>query len=508
MKFLKPSFKYIEDKTLTSFIAFIYMIVIFAIYPFYMKNGYYDVGGYKFNFYLYSSLGAVLLLLLTGFIELIKSFSKTSITDVFLLLFLISTFISYLLSDYRTFAFLGADEWYLGLIFILLISMTYILLSRLWDFEIIIIYVGLLAAAIVFIIGLLDRFSIYLIYIPQRNPVFISTMGNINWFMGYYSVFVPLGVGLFAFELNKERADNKIRFYGLGMFTLISFCTGFAQGSESVFLVFWALFNVLIYLTYKEFIAVRNVIWILLLWSMSSQIVRFLKNILYYNYDADGLCGVFTTTNYLLIISILLIIALYLSTKNNLKINKKVFIGIILFQAIIIILWLILGIIKTNTDLIKGFNYSLLYFNENFGNFRGEIFKVSIKAFEKMPLKNKIFGVGPDCYKNWVYSINSLSNELRNLWPNDTLVNAHNEALTMLINEGIIGTFLYFSFFISFIIKNFKNSKNPIILCISLATTCYLVHNIVSFMQVLNTPFIFILMGMAKSLDFFDKKHD
>ena len=508
MKYLMPSFKNTDSKALTSFIILIYMLLMFIVYPFYMKTGYVNIGEYKFYFFLYSSIGAVLLLLLTGLTELIKSFNSFTITDVFILGFIISSTISYLASDYRSISFLGADGWYLGFLFILIISIVYILISRLWNYESMMIYISLAVSAVVFLIGFLDRFSIYLIPLNERNPSFISTLGNINWFMGYYSVFVPLGAGLFLFETNKNDR-KKYQLILLGLFVFIAFITGFAQGSESVFLVFFGIINVSIYLCYKKQITFNSVFLLGIIWAASGQIVRILRVFLKFNYDTDNLCGYFTGSNFtLMLLVILLSVNFVFSIKEIKYANKKVIITFYVLEIIGIIIWVILGVIKTNTELISGLNNSVFYFNEKFGNNRGEAYKVTFIAFNKMPLIKKIIGVGPDCYSEWVYSIKDLNYELRTLWPNDILVNAHNELLTMLINEGFLGVFCYFGIFISFIVNSLKKSSNHIILCISLSIICYLVHNMISFMQVLNTPYIFMLMAMGKSLDFFDKKHD
>ena len=45
-----------------------------------------------------------------------------------------------------------------------------------------------------------------------------------------------------------------------------------------------------------------------------------------------------------------------------------------------------------------------------------------------------------------------------------------------------------------------KGEKNPSFYLFSVCIVCYLVHNMVSFAQVLNLPFAFLLMGMGTAV--------
>ena len=51
-----------------------YLLLIFGVYPFYMKEGYVDIGKAKYHFFLYSSLAAVGILSLTGIV--VNCFTK------------------------------------------------------------------------------------------------------------------------------------------------------------------------------------------------------------------------------------------------------------------------------------------------------------------------------------------------------------------------------------------------------------------------------------------------
>lgn len=200
MKFTKPSFNKIDPKALTTFISTVYLIVFFLIYPLFMKSGYVNISYDKYTFFIYSSLVAILLLLVTGLFLLFRELNRILITDFFVLIFILLSTISFLLSSYRQDGLnsvLGAEGWYMGYLTILVMCVLYFLISRLWLFEKIVVYAIFIGSFLVYLLGILDRYSLYIIPLEVRNSSFISTLGNINWFMGFYSVITPLGVVLF-----------------------------------------------------------------------------------------------------------------------------------------------------------------------------------------------------------------------------------------------------------------------------------------------------------------------
>ncbi|MCM1156130.1 MAG: O-antigen ligase family protein [Roseburia sp.] len=142
-----------------------------------------------------------------------------------------------------------------------------------------------------------------------------------------------------------------------------------------------------------------------------------------------------------------------------------------------------------------------LLFNEEFGNNRGLTWMLSVRLYKGLPWIQKIFGVGPDCFELAIYSVPEFSKQLNQLWGHDVFLRcAHNEMLNMLICYGIAGAAAYYGIFVTELKRYLKkdvcfNVEFAIALCI----TAYLVHNFFCYQQVVCTPFVFILMGMAES---------
>lgn len=222
-----------------------YLLLIFGVYPFYMKQGYVDIGKAKYHFFIFSSLAAAgiftlisILLTAQGIYQWLKKrkmylidWNNLSIVDLLVMMYAAEIFISYAFSDFRGEALWGTEGWYMGLVLKLILCALYFFISRLWDGNRFVWHMSIVISGVVFVLGILDRFSIYLIPLEIRQPEFISTLGNINWFNGYLSVLAPIGICMFLFQ--NKNIYLKL-FYGI--YTIISFMAGVSQGGDSIFL--------------------------------------------------------------------------------------------------------------------------------------------------------------------------------------------------------------------------------------------------------------------------------
>ena len=66
------------------------------------------------------------------------------------------------------------------------------------------------------------------------TETFISTLGNINWFCGYWSVTAPVGMALYWCS------DKAVVRMLSGIYSAIAMVSGVTQGSNSAWLVFGA----------------------------------------------------------------------------------------------------------------------------------------------------------------------------------------------------------------------------------------------------------------------------
>jgi hypothetical protein len=78
----------------------------------------------------------------------------------------------------------------------------------------------------------------------------------------------------------------------------------------------------------------------------------------------------------------------------------------------------------------------------------------------------------------------------------------------MMVNVGIVGAVAYLSIFITLFIRLIKRGiSKPVLYIPAICVFSYLIHNIVSFSQILSLPFIFIIMAIGESGMKLEKGH-
>ncbi len=516
------------QKKVGNLFATAYLLLIFGIYPLYMRQGYVDIGEAKFQFFICCSLAGAGILFLSGMIDGLQKvhwrwkqkesclirWDRLSVTDLFVMMFGTVVFLSYVLSDYRQEALWGTEGWNMGAVLWLALCLLYFLISRLWDGKELICHVIMAVSAIVYFLCILDRFSFYLIPIEIRDPAFISTLGNINWVCGYFSVIAPVGICTFLFSGEKIDKETNGRETGRriisGIYTVTAFMAGFCQGGDSIFLFYGALFYILLWIAIKKRSRIRNYFLLVSLWGFSAQAIRIMRILLpgRYNYDTDNLCAFMTDSNMTLAAGLIFLLC-YLFSSRNKKEEKEDLTDVQkvhLFHKIMvfalgggILIWLGLAVWNTQKRIPLLEGKSLFLLNESWGNGRGAALKAGFSMFKEMPVLNKLIGVGPDCFSSYAYSLPEIAMDIRDSFGSSRLTNAHNELLTSMVNTGMAGTFLYLGIFVSFIIRMVKRGESRELGCTAaVCAFCYLLHNMISFAQVLNLPFVFLIMAMGE----------
>ena len=274
-----------------------YLLLLFVAYPFYMKEGYVEIGRAKYSFWIRISLSTAAVLLLFFVLRLIRELKEKSLqpqaTDISILVFAGTLLLTLALAVDRKEALFGTEGWNMGFALYGVLCLLYLMIRLLWKPDKWIIYLALLASGGIYLLGILDRFSIYLIPLEIRNPGFLSTLGNINWFTGYLVIFTAVSASLFL--LSEEKGMMVFS----AVITLLGFAAGFSQGSSSVFLFFAGLFLALFWLaSYGP----GRVLRLMILWTMwcgSAQLIRLMRILVPdgYQYDTENLCGYFTGGN-------------------------------------------------------------------------------------------------------------------------------------------------------------------------------------------------------------------
>lgn len=489
-----------------------YFFVMMIIYPFYFRGGYQEIGNAKYEFFRNISVvtaGVMLPIIgvcvLLQFLEgsLAEHYKRLSVTDWFVYGYLLSVLLSYLGSPYRKEALLGARGWYMGLLTQLLLIAVYFFFSRYLKWKDAYLAVMLAASGLTFALGILNRYSVYPIPMEGRAPGFISTLGNINWFCGYWSVFCPLGVLLYW---SCEKVWQRT---AAGFFMTIGFLSGVTQGSSSACLVFLGLFVLLFYLSFRENRSMCRFLEICIFFMLACQIARLFRHLpgLAFNYE-DPLGNIITDTGLTLYIGIFLgflLLFFHRFVKKGGEISRLLWLrraGLITLAGMASAYALLLTVNTCLPGRIPALSGKEFFtFNDKWANSRGGTWASGALAYRSQTLLRKWIGVGPDCFAEYIYSIPDLAERVYSQFGNVRLTNAHNEWLTLLVNQGILGAVSYAGIFLSAVCRFLKKAPmRPVLYLFAAGVLSYMIHNMVSFQQVLSTPFVFILLGIGENI--------
>lgn len=86
---------------------------------------------------------------------------------------------------------------------------------------------------------------------------------------------------------------------------------------------------------------------------------------------------------------------------------------------------------------------SLLVFRDEWANYRGAIWTDGVLVYRSMNPLYKLIGIGPDCFAEYLYTVPELADRVYAQFGDSRLTNAHNEWLTTLINQGVLGLVCY-----------------------------------------------------------------
>lgn len=505
-----------------NYVIWLYLIIMLGYFPLYYKPRYVGMGDGKFKVFLYSSiacLGVLTILFLISYLttllknkEKIFSTRKNTLShlDMTVILYFAIVIISFLFSGFKQEAVLGADGWSMGLVSQMIFFLSYFYVSRNFKWNKSIITILLVSSSLVFLLGILHRFyidplSMYVGLSEDYRLQFLSTIGQSSWYSSFVCTVFP--VGLYLFYIAQKR-QTKI---WLGIYCFLGFSTIVTQNTDSAFLAVLAVFIFLFYLSMDN-AEKRKRFWECILMMLGAFKFMGILQVIFRNHSIalDTLStqmsqGLLSTI--MLIIVVIYYFCVYYLKKTTLDkpVSKLPFILFASLLGFFVTGTIIFVILNSNGFLLEKFGYTntnnYLLFNQNWGNNRGFTWNFTMFSFKNMTFIQKIFGVGPDCYKAYHYSIPEYTDLLRGFWGELNLTNAHNEYLTTLINFGILGVLSYLTMLVTAIVTFFKARKKDIAAAgFALCLIAYMAHNIFCYQQVCCTPFIYIFMGLGMNL--------
>lgn len=494
------------------------LFMICVIFPLYLEEGYYHLSDSKFDLYRQINIICIpVCILFVGISclnhrkKLKNRFIDLAGEDWCLIGFFLSVTTSYLLSEYKENAFWGIDGWYMGtftqwtLIGLFLIARYAFFYCKKESSYLYGIILG--TVILIMILGCLHRFGIYPFEIPGKNQGFLSTVGNINWYCGYLSVFVP------SLWISMTYSENKYVKILSGIGAIVSVVTLLTQGTQGgcFVLLCSAGFACAVCLCNGQVGKASEETGIAFL--SGCAVIRILFLITKEEYESN-VYQYFCHQDWpMILLGIIIIIkavqifyrrrAICHCRRNDQKKSKidrnkkidifeRIIICFLLAECFFIFLVGVYGSVQPDqsrfTDLFNG---------------RGGIWRDAVMALSYMDVREVLFGAGADCFYCYLYDIDELRELITAQFLDARLTCAHSEPLNIMINFGVIGCFFYFGFFIFMIKKCFrflKENDSVSVACMLSGIFCYLGFHMTSFSQILSTPFVFILSGAAQGL--------
>lgn len=499
-----------------------YFLVMAVVYPLYVPGGYMRIGEVKYVFFRNVSLVTLAVsacvILLAALMRhdrewIFRNYRRMSVTDWFAYGYFVAVMLSYLCSAYKEDALWGAEGWYMGVATQMILVLLYFLISRYFHCRVIWIGVWLLAAALVFLLGICNRYSVYPIAMEGQTETFISTLGNINWFCGYWSVTAPIGIMLYWC------GDSGWGRLLSGVYSIIAMLAGMTQGSSSAYLVFIAVYLALLILSFRSNRRMYRFLELCMMFTASCQLGRVLRYLpgLTYNYDAfDGGSGVTellfdsnVTVWAFLLIAVCYVIFRILDRRGHFHIERHRWLWVVMTVVVALVICITTLCLLVDGEVLhyrevpgtmEWDSSWELVFDEDWGNGRGATWNCGIEAYRSMDAFHKIVGVGPDCFADYVYDVPELAEKLADQFVNLRLTNAHSEQITLLVNLGVFGWLCYMGIFVTAFVRYMKRAeKCPLLYVCAVSILAYTAHNLVSFQQVLNVPYVFIVLGIGES---------
>lgn len=509
---------------LCTIFVLLYLVIMAVVFPFYNSQGYVKIGTDKSMFFRYAGVGFLGIVLPFALIYLICQIRKKGIrelwkefpdSDKIVAVYLIVTIVSFMLSDNKQEAFWGTKGWYIGFVTQVIYVMSYFYISRFFRYDKIVMPLFVLGSGVVFLLGILNRFSVYpfLLQGAEGNEVFISTLGNINWFCGYWSLFFPLSAGFFYVLKTKKEGNIKGALCRIGSGAYLMLCTvaGAVQGSDSSMLVFTLVSLVLFCLSANSSEKLKSFYETLMVMLAGCQLTRILRivspNDVNYESKTTDILTRGNLTLWLLALILLLYLGLLLLERHRtdlIKMIKAVRRAVLLILTTGLLLFVFLLVRNSIEPGSIGAlsDSSLFTFDSRWGSSRGTTWTAGLRVYADQPLEKKLIGLGPDCFAYGVYMEGSSAEAaVVERFGDSRLTNAHNEWITTLVNMGALGLLSYAGFQIAKAARYLKHSPmHPLIFACGLAVIGYMVHNLFSFQQALNGPFLFIMMGIGEAM--------
>lgn len=513
------------------------IVALLAALPLYTGKGYWQLGDTKYMLFRNLSLLCLGGWMIAGMPMRIRALLKKtgnhaggqrkiggretafSGTDFAVACYGVCTVISALCSSYGSLAWEGYEGWYMGAFSQLLFVGIYFFVSRQYNGGKWPLYLAEAAFSLATVLGLLNKLGIDPLGVRSgwnsgdwEYSHMLSTLGNINWLCGYYSVALAFVIAHF---LREENLPVQI---GLYIVSVLACVLLGIQGSQGGLLILAVCTAVCVAAGWRNVRVLQKICLILAgffpglplmdflmkLQGEKAAVVRdgnILDSVEWYIWVIRGIF-------FLLLFSILVRreVSAWWDSHWGEKGRVKIFRRKNVRKKEIVTMVLLTGGALVGLYLV--FQAASHFVGDGFGSGRGFLWRIALEAVEEAGWKDKLIGAGPDCYAEAVFNRLAVGPDIwaGEHWEGAIFTSAHSEYLSQLCNVGILGTAGYLAIFLTMLrtcLGNIREEAGRGKLWAwlgLLAAAMYGAHSLVSFQQVLNTPLLFLTFGICEGM--------
>ena len=499
------------------------VLIILAIFPLYYRDYYYDILVAKYTFYYVTMLGLFGVLLLISAAAVIidgkeygfshtkgffSNFSKKKIrdhvliTDWFLLAFLLVGVISTLQSDYVYESFWGNEGRYTGLFLHLIYGIGFLIISHLYRFKKWHMNVFLAAAMLPLLFGITDYFNMDLLGFKweidraDRNS-FMSTFGNINT----YATYIGMVFGCLSILIVKEKSLWKTILYAVGF--VITSLALIMCNSDNALLAAGLVFALVPLAAFRNRRGVMGYTILLTIFFGAAQVTRWLTEAMAdVVIPLEGACrmivylpGLWMISLVFLVISAALgIVSLRKRSEGDYGKKFSRAWGVFLIVCVCIGLFVLYDANWGGNSERYGSLAPYLRFADEWGTYRGLVWRITMESYMNQPLMHKIWGFGLDTFGVMTISYRGYTSAICG----QVFDSAHNEYLQYLVTIGPVGLAMYAGFLFFAIRRMIRCCTEPKWgMAIALGVGCYLLQAVVTINLPIATPIMWMLLSVG-----------
>ena len=503
-------------------LADLYVILMFTFFPLWLSNQYTSARRDKFWAFLIITCVAGLSV---GIISVADYFTKDNAyskklntyrdpfklnpADIAFFSFVGISLISTLASGRIGHCFMGLSQGSsgrnMGLITILMLLVSYLVISRFFYFKKYVFYAIFLGITVVSLLAVLhyyyiDPFGHFRGYDAKTIENFSTTLGNKNYLSAFICVALPFSVGV------AMTAKDRIMLIVANVSIAIQFMGLLVATSDGGFLGLAALLSVTAIVVARKPRLLSKFFLSVSVMAAGAVLLRLFDLIMggkskgYSSFSALFM-SLPTSLVLLLVFGALAVLFTFIAKKRNDEYFPTCIVGGVIALGVLGLIALTVYFTFINTTQpLTGF-MRFFRFNETWGTHRGFFWIKSLEIWwSDLNIWQKLFGTGPDTF---YFAFEPYCSELLTKF-NETSTNAaHNVYLNYLVTQGALGLLSYLALIGASIYMSVKQLKNsPIALISLMVVVTYITQDIVNIANPVNTPlfFIFIALGVSTLL--------